>query len=238
MSYILDALRKSQRERDPAPPPPPDAVHNITISLPGRNGLIVVGIILLLVLLGAVLFFWRSTVGSVPEPAVTVAPVAPATEPPPAAAAKAAPAEVAPVSPPAIESVKPSAPVHDLAEQAEVALPVVPKPKPARKHVQKPASVVHTVSPAPAASPTLTATPSDGIPLLQQMPLEFQHALPPLAVTIHVYAPDPSQRILFINNREYHQGSQITGGIRVEEIVPDGVVLSYQGERFKLSRPR
>ena len=229
MSYILDALRKSQRERDPAPPVPPGAVHNITISLPGRSGLIVVGIVLLLALLGAALFFWRSTVGGVPEPAVTAVPVA---------TVKAAPAEIPPVSPPVVEQVKASVPVRDLAEQAKVALPVVDKPKPARKLARKPPSVVQTASPAPVLIPVITATTGDSVPLLQQMPLEFQHALPPLAVTIHVYAPDPSQRILFINNREYHQGSQIAGGIRVEEIVPDGVVLSYQGERFKLSRPR
>jgi hypothetical protein len=59
-----------------------------------------------------------------------------------------------------------------------------------------------------------------------------------MAVTIHVYSPQESQRILFINNHEYHQGSLIEGGARVEAIVPDGVVLSYQGERFKLPRPR
>ena len=92
MSYILDALRKSQRERDPVTPAPLGAVHNITIPLPGRSGLIVVGIVLLLAMLGAALFFWRSTVGSVPEPAVTVAPAAPATEPSPVATVKAAPA--------------------------------------------------------------------------------------------------------------------------------------------------
>lgn len=188
-----------------------------------------VGIVLLLALLGAALFFWRSTVGSVSEPAVTATPEA---------AVKAAPAEAAPISPPAGAPVKASVPVRDLAEQAKVVLPAVPKLKPARKLAQKPASVAQAVSPAPATGPAITAASDDSVPLLQQMPLEFQHALPPLAVTIHVYAPDPSQRILFINNREYHQGGQIAGGIRVEDIVPDGVVLSYQGERFKLSRPR
>jgi general secretion pathway protein B len=78
----------------------------------------------------------------------------------------------------------------------------------------------------------------DDTPLLQQMPQDFQRALPALAVTIHVYAHDESQRILFINNREYRKGSQIDGGIRVEDIVPDGAVLSFRGERFKLGRPR
>jgi hypothetical protein len=58
-----------------------------------------------------------------------------------------------------------------------------------------------------------------------------------MAVTIHVYSPQESQRILFINNHEYHKGSLIEGGVLVEAIVPDGAVLSYQGERFKLPRP-
>ena len=79
---------------------------------------------------------------------------------------------------------------------------------------------------------------TDDTPLLQQMPQDFQRSLPSLAVTIHVYSHDESQRILFINNREYRRGSQIEGGIRVEDIVPDGAVLSFRGERFKLSRPR
>ncbi|WP_461575985.1 general secretion pathway protein GspB [Sulfuricaulis sp.] len=79
---------------------------------------------------------------------------------------------------------------------------------------------------------------TDDAPLLQQMPTDFQRALPPLRVSIHVYAPDPSQRILFINNRQYHQGDRVDGNIRVEEIVPDGVILSFQGQRFKLGRPR
>jgi general secretion pathway protein B len=229
MSYILDALRKSQRERDPAPPAPPGAVHNITISLPARSGLIVLGIVLLLALLGTAVFFWRSTVDSLPEP------VAP---PVPVATARTAPAEAAPVAAPPVEPGKVSVPVHDLAEQAKVDLPAAPRAKPPRKPAQKPAAVAPAANPPPAAGPAITAASDDGVPLLQQMPVEFQHALPPLAVTIHVYAPDPAQRILFINNREYHQGSQIAGGIRVEEIVPDGVVLSYQGERFKLGRPR
>ena len=238
MSYILDALRKSQRERDPAPPVPPGAVHNITITLPARGGLIVVGgIVLLLALLGAAWFFWRSTVGSVPEPAVTTAPAASTTEPSSVAVAKAAPAEIAAVSLPAAGPVQASAPVRDLAEEAKVPLPVAPESKPARKPAKQPASMVQPVGPPPEP-PMTTSTSDDSTPLLEQMPLEFQHALPPLAVTIHVYAPDPKQRILFINNREYHQGSQIAGDIRVEKIVPDGVVLSYQGERFKLSRPR
>jgi len=59
-----------------------------------------------------------------------------------------------------------------------------------------------------------------------------------MEVNIHVFSPDPSQCILSINNRSYRQGDEITGGAVVEEIVPDGVVLYYDGQRFRLPRPR
>jgi len=235
MSYILDALRKSQREREPATPGSHGAVHNIAIALPVRGGLIIIGIVLLLAMLGAGWFFWRSTLGGVPAPVTTAATVAPAAEPRPETTANSAPAGISPASSPAAGPVKPPVRVRDLAEEAIMSPPAVPKPKPTTKAVKKPPLVKQLASPSPV--PTTSAS-GDGVPLLQQMPLEFQHALPALAVTIHVYAPDPSQRILFINNREYREGSQIAGGIRVEAIVPDGVVLSYQGERFKLGRPR
>jgi general secretion pathway protein B len=89
-----------------------------------------------------------------------------------------------------------------------------------------------------AASPPAAAPPVSGdAPFLRQKSAEFQRQLPELAVTIHVYSPDESQRILFINNREYRRGDQVQEGLRMEEIAPDGAVLSYRGERFKLRRP-
>jgi len=235
MSYILDALRKSQQEREPGTPGPHGAVHNIAVALPVRGGLIIIGVVLLLAMLGGVWLFWRSTLGGAPAPVSTAATVATAAGPRPVTAANDAPAGISLASAPPAEPVKPPVRVHDLAEEAMMSPPAVPKPKPATQAVKKPLLVRQSVTPTPVP---MTSAAGGDVPFLQQMPLEFQHALPPLAVTIHVYAPDPSQRILFINNREYREGSQIAGGIRVEEIVPDGAVLSYQGERFKLGRPR
>jgi general secretion pathway protein B len=130
-------------------------------------------------------------------------------------------------------------PVTDLAEQAKLpAPPPLPKKVAAVRTEKK--AVVNRSSETARTAATSPALPliEDDTPLLQQMPQDFQRALPALAVTIHVYSHDASQRILFINNREYRKGSQIDGGIRVEDIVPDGAVLSFRGERFKLSRPR
>jgi general secretion pathway protein B len=72
---------------------------------------------------------------------------------------------------------------------------------------------------------------------LSTLPAAFRNSLPALTVNIHVYSPEASQRILYINNRPARQGERIEGGVVVEEIVVDGVVLQYRGQRFKLPRP-
>ena len=101
--------------------------------------------------------------------------------------------------------------------------------------------------PAPAASIAAPAAPPAGgpvfvdpalVPFLRQLPEEYQRALPEMTVNIHVYVPEESARLLFINNRQVHKGEQVANGVRLEEIVPDGAVLSYYGQRFKLPRPR
>lgn len=238
MSYILDALRKSQQTRQPAAGAASrGAVHNISASMPVGGWWLILGIALLAGISIAAFLFWRGTLSALPDP-----PANPETSDAtmeslkPAEVASAVPVkESAPVEAP----VKKSIPVSDLAEQARIPVAAPPKKAAAVKAEKKPAAPrkpaapVKTVTPAEATFPV-----ADETPLLQQMPAEFQQALPPLAMTIHVYSHEESQRILFINNREYRRGSLVEGGVKVEDIVPDGVVLSFRGERFKLRRPR
>lgn len=229
MSYILDALRKSQQARQSGPAPEPHgAVHNISLSLPGAGWWLAAGIVLLFGILAAAFIFWRGTVGGAPS-------LPDETTPPPASVIEPVPL-VKEQTPSSTEKpAKSVPPVHDLAEEARVPVRVTPE-----KTVLVPDSGKAELKNHSAEPATVTSAPlvPDDAPLLQQMPMDFQHALPPLRVSIHVYAPDPSQRILFINNRQYHEGDRIEGDVRVEEIVPDGVILSYHGERFKLGRPR
>lgn len=237
MSFILDALRKSQQARQPGTKPRTGAVHNITLSLPVSGWWLALGTVLLLALLTVALFFWRSTVGNLPEVPIEPAPsepvaAAPTTEPEIPEVVEKSPA----TSPVAAKEI---IPILDLSEQAKIPVPAPPPKKivatrPERK-LAKTQRIESSKTPVDTAALPLT---TDNTPLLQEMPQDFQRALPPLAVTIHVYSQDRSQRILFINNREYRQGSEIERGIVVEDIVPDGAVLSFRGEHFKLSRPR
>ena len=67
MSYILDALRKSQQARQSGVSTGPrGAAHDFSITLPGAGWLLTMGLLLLLVLLFAALYFWRSTTEDIP----------------------------------------------------------------------------------------------------------------------------------------------------------------------------
>ena len=61
-------------------------------------------------------------------------------------------------------------------------------------------------------------------------------SLPELTVDLHVFAADPAKRAVFINGRRYTQGARIAEGPLVEEITPEGAMLSYRGRRFLLPR--
>ncbi len=239
MSYILDALRKSQQARHPGAAPVRGAVHNVSLNLPVSGWWLALGIVLLAGMVVAGLIFWRSTVGNLPDPPSVTAPAEPVALVPAPVPVPTPPAVVEKSAPPQEAPVKKTIPVSDLAEQAKVPVVITPVAKarpirPEKKSAAKSAAAAAKTAMLAPAVPLVT----DNTPLLQQMPREFQRSLPPLSVTIHVYSHEASQRILFINNREYRKGGEIEGGVRVEDIVPDGAILSYRGERFKLGRPR
>jgi hypothetical protein len=91
---------------------------------------------------------------------------------------------------------------------------------------------------APVAPATPVSTPGKAdVPFLRSLPDELRRSLPEMTVTIHVYTPEESRRLLYINNREYHKGDYL-GGVLIEDVLPDGVLANYHGVRFKLERPR
>ena len=60
--------------------------------------------------------------------------------------------------------------------------------------------------------------------------------MPELHVDIHVYSESPGDRFVFINMSKHNEGSRLSEGPLVEEITPEGVVLSMNGTTFLLPR--
>jgi len=223
MSSILDALKKSERQRSLGR----DLIFrnaspNAAPRLTGFAVAVLATLLLLALAIGALLFSLREPVSS--PPAAT-----PAEAPTPSTISGTGADPVNTSTAPA-SAVRAEA-VPALDSQAHVRIQAAPSPeKPARESAASSADVPHAAADRPI-------TGIGDVPWLSSLPQAFRSSLPPLAVNIHVYSPEQSQRILYINNRPVQQGARIEGGVVVEEIAQDGVVLQFRGQRFKLPRP-
>jgi general secretion pathway protein B len=74
------------------------------------------------------------------------------------------------------------------------------------------------------------------LPSVSEINLSGQQALPDLHLDVHVFATKPSERFVYINMRKYHEGATLEEGPLLERIRRDGVVLSLNGLRFLLPR--
>ena len=223
MSFILDALKKSERERQRHNGP---STMDIPYGRPRSSqpwwlGLIVV---LLLVNLGVLLFFTLRTESQVSEPQAAAAPNA-AREPAPAAPAPATsehadePPEVRPLAREA--SIEPAPETED-----ESALPAASSSTPATEP-----KLVRTLD-APPPPATFSA-----VPTLDSLGGAAGLGLPDLQLDVHVYSAKPAERFVFINMRKYQEGQTLTEGPNVQRIASDGVILSHHNRQFLLPRP-
>lgn len=74
------------------------------------------------------------------------------------------------------------------------------------------------------------------LPTINEISLSGAQALPELHLDVHVYATRPADRFVYVNMRKYHEGATLEEGPTVERIRRDGVVLNYQGLRYLLPR--
>jgi general secretion pathway protein B len=74
------------------------------------------------------------------------------------------------------------------------------------------------------------------LPSISELNLTGADALPDLHLDVHVYASKPAERFVYINMRKYREGNTLAEGPTLERIRRDGVVLDYHGLRFVLPR--
>ncbi len=90
----------------------------------------------------------------------------------------------------------------------------------------KPATPIATPVRAP------TAAFPDGTKAYAELPFSVRKALPAINLSMHVYATDPAQRFVILNDSRLSEGDKTSDDVTVREIRPDGVVLEFQGQRF------
>lgn len=91
-----------------------------------------------------------------------------------------------------------------------------------------------------ASTPRGTTTSAPGnaavLPTIHEVRANGTLTLPDLHVDIHVYSDIAEDRFVFINMNKHNEGSRLAEGPLVEEITPDGVVLKQNGLSFLLPR--
>ena len=109
-----------------------------------------------------------------------------------------------------------------------------PTPSPAASPTPYPEMTSGTAMEHEQTSSVPVAEVGTAVPLLRQLSPEFRQTVPPMSLDVHVYRTSPARRFVLINETMYRQGEHTAEGLVVEEIAPDGVILSYRGKLFRL----
>ncbi|MEY3137692.1 MAG: hypothetical protein RL580_1424 [Pseudomonadota bacterium] len=207
MSFILDALKKSENSRLRQDHP---AIFDAQAAAVRRQGLPRWGIALI-VLLGLNLLIlayalWRPS------------------EPP-----EAMPT-VRPESTTATSSDSANSDTASAAAQTAAA-PAQPRPVPSRPALAAPPSVARRSTP-PAFPVSSEESPT--LPSRDDL-LAAGAAIPEANLNMHVYDASPALRFVLLNGQRLREGEVSREGLRVEQILPEGVLLSAGGTSFMLS---
>ncbi len=228
MSYILDALRKAdaQRERDPArgihaqplqtPPLERPVGHQTRLWLWGTAAL---GAGLLVVAA------WQLAGPAALPVAVPVA-YSPVAEPVAEPVTSPVPAVILPLPAPMTASAPP----------ATVLLPVAPPPSPPPpRSAPTPVAAPSREAREPASAPAPATPASDRVLSANDLPAEVQRELPKLTISGGVYSDNPAQRMLIVNGQVLGEGAELAPGVVLEQIRARTAVLRYRGYRYAVA---
>ena len=231
MSFILDALRKSEHERQRSAVP---GLSQVPLATPQaqmpRWALAVIG-----VLGAAVVALGGAWIYSTRAPAELAASPSPTVERnvqlPPPAPVTAAPRQTTPERVPAGESTLSAAAASSVAPSSEGSTLSSSQGDGSTSDAGS-ASIA-----APQLTPPARVTnlPDDSVVLPSIAMLAAEGvAVPPLHLELHAFSAEAKDRFVFINGRKYKEGDRLTEGPMLVAIEPTGAVLTHAGRRFIL----
>lgn len=211
MSYILEALKKAQAERQlgNAPTIHAPTLQSAPVHVPAvkKTGMLALAAgVIVAVLAGG--YFWSQRTPAPAAVPVVAAVAAPAAAP--AAAPVAAPAPIAVPTPAPVPVVVQSPPVT-----------------PPRKAV---------IAPAPAPTPVqATAAAEDNVRFAKDLPQEIQQQLPRVGFGGYMYSDNAADRLVLVDKTLRHEGEEIAPGLMLEKLLPRGAILNFRGTRYRVA---
>ena len=238
MSFILDALKKSENERQRQAGP---ALATVPASM--REGSNKTWLLILVITMAVVIGILAVMLIRTDEPPPTVPEERPVVRSQPTPEPVIPATDNRPVQ--RTEESTSQLPVAAAPEQREIrSLRDEARADSGRNAEDpttgSPGSTTTPVRPLPGTRST-TATRSETRPTdASQLPTARDLVLrgvltgPPLHLDLHIYFEEPARRAIFVNGNKYREGDQIMNGPRVREIVPEGAVLDDGRQLFLL----
>ena len=226
MSYILEALKKSQAERQlgelPSIHAPQVQLHDGAASASAPRTPVWLALGGVTVAVAAALLLWQPWQADAAAPAAAavvpavLAQAVPAPLPVAAPPAAVAPAPVAASVPPAATA----APVHHARPVAE------PKQETPGQAVSPPVAAPAPAAPAPAAE--------ESVPGMRDLPEPIQRQIPAVAIGGYIYSKNPADRLLLIDKVLRHEGEELAPGLVLEKLQPKAAIFSFKGYRYRV----
>jgi general secretion pathway protein B len=220
MSFILDALKKSERERQRTAVP---GISDLPVVVQSSRASPWTTVSIVVALLAAAGFAWVWWQSPAPSPLTTDARPAPAGTPSATIDAAERRARLAPVATAALPTG-----TRSLASEATRGAPARVAPPTGTSIPQ--AGVADT--------PSVTATRARGT--VTEAPMSIIEAraagmsVPELTLELLVSSDDPRQRFVYINAAKYVEGDTLAEGPRIVEISAEGARLTFNGQTFLL----
>ena len=254
MSYILDALRKSEQQRQATKPE--NVTDRILVNQPQpkpKRGNWLTALVLgnLVVITGLVWFFMHKPMQDDPDIQTIKAEknLNQVAKQQPITHSKAETVKPTLVTPSGVKPVQSNAPAPSIAQIIENKK-AEETPKPVKKIQDKKPQVVKKEVVAKVAQPRTIPDPTDdiqeepttrpankGTKDINDLPYDVRNNLPNLNINVFSYAHDPQDRFVIIDMVKYKTGQLVKGQVKLKEIRPDSIMLEYGGTSFKVERP-
>ena len=256
MSYILDALKKAEKERQRAVLPDMLTVQDIVAGKPARHLRWVYLLAAALLFNAGALVWWlgfshtdksivvqTSETGSIPPlSANELLQSVPDRVMPSAGPAQSNTSEFRPAAgktAPVIENSNPAASVQS--QHPPKAFQEVQANPVSANNTIKPSEPAPVKSEQSAGAGRIPSEPARGLLetpdenklyKLHELPPAIRQDLPAFSVSALLYSSNPDSRMVRINDQMMHEGQDLAAGVKLEEIARDGIILRYQKYRF------
>lgn len=239
MSYILNALRKSETERQATKAESlEDRLLETTPTVEKKTPKTFIALIVFNICL--VIYFFVSLNTQVKtQPPPTPVKTKQKTE---AAVKKHTETAPQPIAHPKPQFLQQSIASQIKKQQKAVEKPVVNKPIIAKTIKKSQAKEQDVALPVPETQPLTEEVyiapeiAQQDIPFLSELPSSFRRTVPDLKINVFVYSENPDERFIMTDMQKYQVGQQLESGIMIKEIREDSLVVEYKNLIFKLRR--